>query len=366
MPRSIRVAVAGTSWWADSMYLPAIANHPDVDVVGAAGRDLDRAQAFVDRWEIGAAFTDYAQMIETTKPDAVIIATANAAHLDQALLALDAGAHVLCEKPMGLSADEAQQMADAAARAGAITMVPFTYRWMPSNLWVKRLIDDGWLGRNFHMTMRYFTGFALEGEYTWRFDAAHGGGMFGDLGTHWLYLARWFFGEITSVQSTVRTFVEREPRPDGTPPDPVEDSAVVTVGFESGAYGVLHFSAVCWEGAGFGQVHEFDAHGDTGSLHAFNDWNSTQEVKGLKRGDAGPAAVLPIPDDIWNGCRRDTVHNTYRDVFRTTPAMTRGWIDAIVEDRPTDVDFAVGARIARIAEAAQTSVDSNGAIVRID
>lgn len=362
----IRVAVAGTSWWADAMYLPAIAGHPNVELVGCTGRNADRAAAFATKWEIGASFTDHEQMLDTTNPDAVIIATANTAHLDQTLTALASGAHVLCEKPMGLSATEARTMADAATAANAITMVPFTYRWMPSNRWIKRLIDDGFLGRPFHLGLRYFTGFALDGDYTWRFDRPLGGGIFGDIGTHWLYLAEWFFGPITSVQATARTFIEREPRPDGTPAEPVEDSGVLTVGFASGAYGILQVSAVCWEGTPFGQVHEFDAHGDQGTLHAVNDWDRVQEVRGVKRGETGPAAVLPIPDDIWGPVRRDNVHNTYRDVFRTTSAMTREWIDCIVADRPTDVGFDVGARIATILEAALASAATDGAVQALE
>ena len=61
-----------------------------------------------------------------------------------------------------------------AEQAGATTMVPFTYRFMPTNQWVKQLIDDGHLGRPFHLDLRYFTGFALDGEYAWRFRSRPG------------------------------------------------------------------------------------------------------------------------------------------------------------------------------------------------
>jgi len=137
------------------------------------------------------------------------------------------------------------------------------------------------------------------------------------------------------------TFVERGPRPDGSPYEQTEDSAVLTVRYESGAYGVLQVSTVCWEGdSDFGQSHHLEVHGDAGTVHATCDWHTVQEVRGARRDEPGLMRVLPIPDDIWAGVRRESVHDTYRDVFRTTDAMTRGWIDAIVADRPIEPSFA--------------------------
>ena len=69
-------------------------------------------------------------------------------------------------------------------------MVPFTYRNMPTNQFVKQLIDDGYVGRPYHLSMRYFAGYARDGAYAWRFDEAKAGsGILGDLGSHWLDMA---------------------------------------------------------------------------------------------------------------------------------------------------------------------------------
>ena len=71
---------------------------------------------------------------------------------------------------------------------------------MPVNQYLKRLIDEGYLGEAFHLGLRYFTGFARGGEYAWRFDRSEAGsGVIGDIGSHFLHLARWFFGEVSSV-----------------------------------------------------------------------------------------------------------------------------------------------------------------------
>ena len=207
--------------------------------------------------------------------------------------------------------------------------MPFTYRYMPVNQYLKRLIDEGYLGEAFHLGLRYFTGFARHGEYAWRFDRSEAGsGVIGDIGSHFLYLARWFFGEVESIGCLARSFVSRDDRPDGQPYERGEDSAVMTLEFASGAYATVQASAVCHEPTPFGQVHEFDAHGSAGTLHAVCDWDTVQHVRGVKVGESGPAQELPIPDDIWNGARRDTVHDTYRDIFcgsgaRSAPGRCR-------------------------------------------
>ena len=121
-----------------------------------------------------------------------------------------------------------------------------------------------------------------------------------------------------------------------------EDSAVLTVRYASGAYGVLQVCALSWEGTPFNQTHHLEVHGDAGTIYAVCDWDTVQEVRGVRRGERGPAAVLPIPDDIWAGARRGNVHDTYRDVFRGTDVMTREWIAAIAEQRHVRPDFADG------------------------
>lgn len=360
-----RIGVVGTSWWADSMYLPALRGLDDVEVSAVLGRNPDRAAEFASTWEIPGVFTDADTFFEQPL-DAVIIASANQSHHPLSMQAIEAGLDVLCEKPLGLDVDEATEMTEAAAAANAITLVPFTYRYMPVNQYVKRLIDEGYIGEAFHLGLRYFTGFARDGEYAWRFDRSEAGsGVIGDIGSHFLYLARWFFGEVSSVGCLSRSFVEREERPDGRPYERGEDSAVMTLEFASGAYATVQASAVCHEPTSFGQIHEFDAHGSGGSIHAACDWETVQSVRGVRVGESGPAAELPIPDDIWNGARRDQVHDTYRDVFRGTGAMIGDFVEAVRTRRPCDPDFADGLRIQQLCDAAVASAAADGARISV-
>lgn len=362
--RPVRVGVFGTSWWADSMYLPALDANPHADVVAVCGRNADRADAFASQWSIPKATTDADELLAADL-DAVVVASANDSHHPLTMAALELGLHVLCEKPLALTVAEADEMVAAASAADVVTLVPFTYRYMPTNQFVKRLLDDGYLGRPFHLNMRYFTGFAREGEYSWRFDRElAGSGVLGDLGSHWLHVARWLFGEVTHIGAITQAFIEREPRPDGSTYEPTEDSATMTVRFASGAHGTLQVSAVCHEGTDFDQTHHLDAHGSDGTLYSLNDWSTVQEVRGLRAGDVGPSAVLPIPDDIWNGARRERVHDTYRDTFRSGGAMIGDFIAAVREGRATEPDFAEGARVQRLLELAGESAALDGRLLQ--
>jgi predicted dehydrogenase len=360
----IRVGVIGTSWWTDAMYLPALTAHPDVEVVGICGRSADTTESRAAEWKIPMTSTDAIDFLDRPQLDAVVVATSNDSHEELTLAALDRGLHVLCEKPIATTFAGAQRMAERANEVGVVTLVPFTYRYMPTNQFVKRLIDDGFIGRPFHLNMRYFTGFAREGEYSWRFDTElAGSGVLGDLGSHWLHVARWLLGEVTEIGCISESFVERAARPDGSDYERGEDSAVMTVRFENGAYGTLQVSAVCWEGTDFGQTHHLDLHGADGTLYAYNDWSTIQEVRVLRSGAVGPARTLEIPDDIWGTARRDRVHDTYRDVFRSSGAMIGEWIDAVRSGTPRSPDLAEGARVQQLLDLAVESASSDGRLL---
>ncbi len=361
---TVRIGVLGTSWWADSMYLPALAAHPDAEIVGLCGRNPATTSALAARWSIPWASTDSDGFLDPRRLDAVVVATSNDSHERLTMTALDRGLHVLCEKPIATNVAAAERMAARAAETGAITLVPFTYRYMPTNQHVKRLIDDGFVGRPFHLNLRYFTGFAREGEYRWRFDTElAGSGVLGDLGSHWLHLARWLLGEVTEIGCITSRFIEREPRPDGTDYERSEDSALMTVRFENGAYGTLQVSAVCWEGTDFNQTHHLDLHGSDGTIYSYNDWSTVQEVRGVRAGAPGPAAIMPIPDDIWRGARRDRVHDTYRDVFRRNGAMIGDWVEAVRNGAPCSPDLGEGARVQFLLDLAQQSAASDGRLL---
>ena len=353
---TVSVGVVGTSWWADAMHLPALASHSGARTVAICGRNRENATAIAEAWSIPQVFTDYEDMISSADLEALVIATPNNSHYPIAMAALRQGLHVLCEKPIALTYAQAREMAQTAEAINVKTLVPFTYSFMPTARYLKELIDGGYLGRRFHLNMRYYTGFARDGEYLWRFDRRiAGSGILGDLATHFLYLAEWFYGDIQAITCRLGYSVPRAPLdPAGNPYDAADDSCMLTLEFSSGAFGLIHCSALCYEDTPFGQTHHMEFHGSQGTLYNFIDWDKIQQIKGARVGE-GAVRELPIPDHIWGKARRDTAHNTYRDMFRSEDFMIRGFINAILNDEEAAPNFRHGARIQRLLSAAQRS-----------
>ena len=365
MSKQVKLGIVGTSWWADAMYMPALAKHPNADVRAVVGRNLDYTREFAEQWNVPNAYMSLEDLLSHETVDAIIIASPNKQHYTLAMTAIEHGLHVLCEKPLAMSYTEAVRMAEAAERAGVKTMVSFTYRFMPTSRYLKELIEQDYIGKPYHLNMRYYTGYARDGKYMWRFDLDESGsGVVGDLGTHWLYLADWFYGKIKAVTPMLEYHVSRQPRPDGQPYKPADDSAVMMLEFENGASGVLHLTALAYEETPFGQIHQMEFHGSGGTLHSFTDWDKTQSVSGARDGE-GAVHNLPIPDHIWGTARRDIVHHTYKDVFRDHDFMARGFVSAIANDTASEPMFRDGARIQRYLDAALLSAQE-GRRVQVD
>lgn len=337
------------------MYMPALIKHPNANVRAIVGRNLDNARHFADQWKVPNVYASLEDLLSNETVDAVIIAAINKQHYPIAMTAIENGLHVLCEKPLAMNYTEAIRMTEAAEKAGVKTMVPFTYRFMPTARYLKELIEQGYIGKPYHLNMRYYTGYARDGKYMWRFDLDESGsGVVGDLGTHWLYLADWFYGEIKAVSAMLGHHVNRAPRPDGKPYELADDSAVMMLEFDNGAQGVLHVTALAYEDTPFGQTHHMEFHGSRGTLYSFTDWDKTQRVSGAQDGE-GAVHDLPIPDHIWGTARRDIVHYTYKDIFRDHDFMARGFVSAIANDTTTEPTFRDGARIQRYLQAALLS-----------
>ncbi len=353
---TVNIGIVGTSWWADAMYLPALKEHPQAKLVAICGRNEVKAREVAATWDIPNVYTDYNAMIDSGKIDAIIISTSNEFHKPITLKAAAAGLHVLCEKPLGLSYAEAQEMTDAVEAKGLKNLTPFTYSYMPTARYIKELIDGGYIGHPYSLNLRYYASYGRTGEYMWRFDQSKGGaGAVGDIGSHFLYLATMFYGEIVGLYCQLG-FMSQRPTidPDGNPYDVADDQAILTLTFKNGAQGVIHVTTMGYEATPFGQTHHFEFHGSDGTLYSFTDWDTVQQVKGAKVGEGVPHE-LPIPEHIWNGMRHDTVHNTYKDTFRTQDFMARQFVTGIAEDKPMRPNFRDGLMIQRLIDAAVKS-----------
>lgn len=215
----IRTVVVGTSWWADSAHLPGLRARPDVELVALCGRSPERLATLAAKFGGPRTFTDYQPMLAEMKPEVVVISTPNHLHAPMALAALEAGAHVICEKPLALNTAEAQRMLDRAEQLGRRHMVFLTYRGMPGPRFVKQLIASGYLGRLHHVQACYLHGSWLDPKRaaSWKTTLAEGGsGVLGDLGAHVVDLLQWWFGPVSRVVGSLATFIGERPGADGT------------------------------------------------------------------------------------------------------------------------------------------------------
>jgi predicted dehydrogenase len=360
--RQVKIGMIGAGGWPKVMHLPALMGCSQAKVVAVFDVIPELTQALAQTYNIPHTFTDYHELLDSGVCEAVIVATPNDTHYPVVMDALDRGLHVMCEKPLALNYAQASAMAAKAAKQALITCVPFTYRYMPSTRYLKRLIDDGYLGQPYHLHMRYYGGFARDpGQYLWRFDVKRAGsGALADVGSHFLHLAEWFNGPIQAVCAQLSAFIDRAPTDlQGQPYERADDSAMLMLRFKNGAQGLVHATVVAYEKTyaneyNFDQVHEWDFHGSDGTLRQVIDWDFRQQITGDRVGD-GPKRELPVPDEYWGAARRGRVIETWEDVFRTQGHLVCEWVRAVATGQQMVPGFADGARTQLLLDAAAES-----------
>jgi predicted dehydrogenase len=164
-------------------FATALRDHTAQKVVAVASRSLDRAQSFADDFDVPNAYGDYAQLVANPEVEAVYISSTHNAHLELALLAIDAGKHVLVEKPAGFSAAEAERMLDAARAKGVFLMEAMWTRYLPHTDVARQLLESGALGEIRLVTADFGVNVPFDPESR-MYDPAKAGGALLDLGVY--------------------------------------------------------------------------------------------------------------------------------------------------------------------------------------
>ncbi|MEU1278123.1 Gfo/Idh/MocA family oxidoreductase [Streptomyces sp. NPDC005805] len=247
-----------------------------------AGRDRDAVRAAAARHGWAAAETDWRALVARDDVQLVDVCTPGDSHAEIAIAALEAGKHVLCEKPLANSVAEAEAMAAAAERArerGQLAMVGFNYRRVPAVSYARRLIADGRIGALRHVRVTYLQDWLVDPDFplTWRLEREHAGsGALGDLGAHIVDLAQFLAGEpLVGVSAQLETFVRERPLLAGASaglsaaggtgrgPVTVDDAAVFTGRLASGALAVFEASRMA---PGRKNALRLEINGELGSL----------------------------------------------------------------------------------------------------
>ncbi|MGH1561400.1 Gfo/Idh/MocA family protein [Mumia sp. DW29H23] len=223
------------------------------------GRDAAAAGAVAERFGWESVETDWHALIERDDIDLVDICTPGNTHAEIAVAALRAGKHVLCEKPLANTVEEAELMAQVAAEAaqnGVFAMVGFTYRRTPALSFARQLVQEGRLGTIRHVRAHYLQDWLVDPDspLTWRLDKSlAGSGALGDIGAHIVDAAQFITGSsISSVSGVMQTFVDSRPisgehatlggsgsATGERGPVTVDDAAAFTARFDNGALGIF-------------------------------------------------------------------------------------------------------------------------------
>jgi UDP-N-acetylglucosamine 3-dehydrogenase len=237
----IKIAIAGAGAIAERAHIPALRTVADAQIVAIQSRTAEKAERVAraiwpDDADRPKVYTDFDAMLAREHPDAVGIFTPNNLHCEFTVKALEAGAHVLVEKPMAPTAAEACKMADAAAKARLVLMVAMQRRFGGVERAIKDALTSGAIGQPNFIRARLSHGgpeYWAPGQKWFMMASEGGGGAMLDLGVHVADLAIWFMGEVDSVSGQVGTLAKQIE---------VDDTGAMVLHFKSGAIGVVEAS----------------------------------------------------------------------------------------------------------------------------
>jgi len=371
------VAIAGAGMIA-RVHVDA-ARRAGAHVVGVSASTPDRGKAAAQRLGVHRSFDSSEELATSDEVDVVHVCTPNALHSGLVRLALEAGKHVVCEKPLATTAADAQDLTDLAERSGLVAAVPFVYRYHPMAAEARARVHSGSAGPIRLIHGHYLQDWLSEpGDNNWRVDPAAGGESraFADIGSHWCDLVEWVTGHrISELTASVQTVLpERDgpasgtfARTGGDEAGPMaaesvavttEDAVQVLFRTDRGASGSLVVSQVS---PGRKNRLWFEADGAAASL-AFDQENPETLFVGRRSGNSvlprdpallspEAARISPLPAGHpmgYHDCFAGFVADVYEAIAQGRPSATA----------PRHPTFSDAARTARLTEAVLRSARS--------
>jgi len=215
MAKEIKVAIIGAGMIANAGHIPAWRNLPEAEIVGVADKRTESAQQVAERHQIPHAYGDPAQMLAELKPDVVSVCTPNMYHKEHTLLALRAGAHVWCEKPVATRYADALEMFETAEAAGRVLFIGQSGRFGNVALAAKEFAARGQLGEVYYAET---AALRRRGVPTWglfHMKEHSGGGALYDIGVHALDLLLWIIGNPRVIAASGQTYTKLANRAEG-------------------------------------------------------------------------------------------------------------------------------------------------------
>lgn len=343
------IAIIGAGAVSELQHYPGVALDPRTELVAICDASEELLEKRKSEWNVETAYSDYQAAIDDERVDAVIVATPNFTHAPIGLMAANKGKHILCEKPLGVSANEVQEMCTAAKQNNVVNMTAFTYRFPPSMKYLRHLLSNGDLGTPRHFRSQRFLDLP-ETSWGWRQykDKAGAGDLF-DMTIHRIDFAMDLLGPIKRVCGSIAQFAKRDKLATGEscPPSEVDDWSALIGEFESGAVGV-------WEGTTLAKGYHLD-----GYNHEWAEVNGSEgsAVYRLHKPNSiwigrpgGDLEETPVPEEFLKpeGSPRSTNNPDPAIVFRYD--MVWEFVSAITEGRPAVPSFEHGLQAQIVAD----------------
>lgn len=304
----IGIGLIGTGF-ARSAQAPAFRVCEGAELVAVCSGRYENAQKVAEEFAIPHPCQDYLELLSLPEVSLVVLSTPPALHCQIALAALEAGKHVICEKPMAMSVAEARLMCEAArSRPRQLAIIDHELRFNPTWRRMKELVDAGFLGELHHVQVLISSGFRHSAQRPWNWWSQRhaGGGLLGALGSHAIDAIRWLFGEIDAVSATVATMIQtrQDPVSGQEKPNETDDFCSLLLRFapQHGRtpHGVVTLSALYASG-GKNQITAVGTRGTlvmdgdetligaTGYQQQFEDMSLVDRARGISI----------VPDNIW-------------------------------------------------------------------
>jgi predicted dehydrogenase len=339
---------------------------------------LEAAQTLAQRYGFQHAQTDINTVLNDPAVHVVSVTLPNFEHARVTKAALAAGKHVLCEKPLALSAAEAKEVADFASQSDQCSGTVFNNRRVPAIACIKNLITNGEIGELVHLHVQYQSEYAADPNlpYSWRYTRSMaGGGALHDIGAHAIDIARFLAGEIEEVigaMSTTSIKKRFEPKQASSGHDHVElsdtardvDTDDVTsciLKFKNGCQGVFSTSRVA---IGMGNSLSFMISGRKGSIRYHSQRPGEYEIAYLDSHPQTFSTIYNHPTLPYISQLTPVPHDGVGIGFAETFSfMIAEFMESIAEHKPfTNGSIADGARVAEILEAIQISSEQRKSV----
>ena len=330
--RPLRVAVLGAGYWGPNL-IRNFNEAPGADLAAVADLSEERLATIRKRYPSARVTTDHREILADPAIDAVAVATPIKTHRALCEAALAAGKHVLVEKPLAGTVEDATAIVRAAERAGRTLMVGHTFVYNPAVATVRRAIERGDLGRIHYIDSQRVN----LGLHQFDFN------VLWDLGPHDVSISlHWLDEEPAWVQCTGGSFVQ----------DGIEDVVWLTMGFPSGAIAHAHLS---WLAPG--KIRTMTVIGSK-QMAVYDDVTAVEKVKIFDHG-----VERLEPDELRRAYRAGDIHSPRVDVIEALQVEVRHFIDSIRKGTRPITDGEAGLRVVRVLEAGSRSLRAGGARV---